>query len=151
MKLICDRMLGKLAKKLRMLGLDTTYHEPTAKEGIIISALKENRIVLTRRTNHPTAAEHIDLIFIKDNDPENQIRQVIKHLKITKEMTNPFSVCICCNTKLKPLEKRRVEGQVADHIFNSIDSFSTCPACKKIYWSGTHHQNMAQSIDAIFE
>ena len=150
MKFICDSMLGKLAKKLRMLGLDTAYHITAAAEKIITVALKENRIILTRKTNLPVTDKNIPFLFIMNNDPKQQIRQVISHFKINRSMLRPFSRCISCNIELEPLEKKLAEGKVADYIFNTTDSFSICPACGKIYWSGTHHENMTKIINNLF-
>lgn len=150
MKFICDSMLGKLAKKLRMLGLDTAYHITAAEKKIITVALKENRIILTRKTNFPVTDKNIPSLFIVDNGPEQQIRQVVSHYNINRSMLKPFNICISCNTELRPLKKELAEGKVADYVFNTSEHFSECTTCKKIFWIGTHYQNMTRSIDNIF-
>jgi uncharacterized protein with PIN domain len=65
-------------------------------------------------------------------------------------MINPFSRGISCNKELRPLKKDRAEGKVADYVFNTTDIFTTCLSCEKIYWSGTHLQNMKRIINNIF-
>lgn len=149
MKFICDRMLGKLAKKLRMLGIDTAYLNKIDEDSIITSAIKENRLILTRRANFPVPDKRFSMLFIKDNDPKGQIRQVISSFKIHRDSVKPFSRCICCNTLLKPLKKELAEGRVADYVFNTSEDFSECTACKKIYWHGTHYKKMMGSIDDL--
>ena len=143
-------MLGTLAKKLRMLGIDTSYHNNITEEYLIAAALKENRIVLTRKTAFPLANKAVPVLFILDNNPKNQLRQTVSHFKIKKEMLNPFSRCISCNKKLSPLEKDLAEGKVADYVFNTTNTFTTCLSCGKIYWPGTHLQNMKRLINNIF-
>jgi hypothetical protein len=150
MRFICDVMLGKLAKKLRMLGIDTSYHNNITEEYLIAAALKENRIVLTRRTAFPILNITVPVLFILDNNPKNQLRQTVSHFRITKEMISPFSRCISCNKELSPLGKDLAEGKVADYVFNTTDTFTTCLSCEKIYWSGTHLQNMKRIINDIF-
>ena len=71
MRFICDVMLGKLAKKLRMLGIDTTYHNNITEEYLITTSLKENRIVLTRKTAFPISDKAVPVLFILDNNPKN--------------------------------------------------------------------------------
>jgi uncharacterized protein with PIN domain len=150
MRFICDVMLGKLAKKLRMLGFDTSYHNNITIEKLIAAALKENRIVLTRKTALTTSNKAILVLLILDNNPKNQLRQTVSRFKINKGMINHFSRCISCNKELSPLERDLVEGKVADYVFNTTDSFKTCVSCGKIYWPGTHLQNMERLINNIF-
>jgi uncharacterized protein with PIN domain len=150
MRFICDVMLGTLAKKLRMLGIDTTYHNNITAEYLIAAALKENRIVLTRKTAFSISNNAVPVLFILDNNPKNQLRQTVSHFKINKRMMTPFSRCISCNKELSPLEKDLAEGKVSDYVFNTTDTFTTCLSCEKIYWPGTHLQNMKILINNIF-
>ena len=143
-------MLGTLAKKLRMLGFDTTYYNNITEYNIVTAALQENRIVLTRKTVFPLTNKNIPVLFILDNNLKNQLRQVFSHFKINKDMISPFSRCISCNNELSPLEKELAEGKVADYVFNTTDTFTTCLSCEKIYWPGTHLQNMKILINNIF-
>jgi uncharacterized protein with PIN domain len=147
MRFICDVMLGTLAKKL---GIDTSYHNNITEEYLIAAALKENRIVLTRKTAFPISNKAVSVLFILDNNPKNQLKQTVSHFKINKEMMTPFSRCISCNKELSPLEKDLAEGKVSDYVFNTTDTFTTCLSCEKIYWPGTHLQNMKRLINNIF-
>jgi len=151
MRFICDVMLGKLAKKLRMLGIDTTYHNNIIDKDLVAASIKENLTVLTRKTSRPYSNKAIPVLFILNNDPKNQLRQVVSQYKINRNTITPFSRCITCNKKLMPMIKNLAEGKVADYVFNTTSTFTTCPACKKIYWTGTHFQNMKILIDNIFE
>jgi uncharacterized protein with PIN domain len=149
-RFICDVILGTLAKKLRMLGIDTSYHNNITEESLLAAALKENRLVLTRKTAFPISNKTIPVLYILDNNPKNQLKQLVSHFKITKEMINPFSRCISCNKELSFLEKDLAEGKVADYVFNTTNTFTTCLSCEKIYWSGTHLQNMKRLVNNIF-
>jgi uncharacterized protein with PIN domain len=133
-----------------MLGVDTSYHNNITEEYLIAASLKENRIVLTRKAAFLISNKAVPVLFILDNNPKNQLRQTVSHFKINKKMISPFSRCISCNKELRPLKKSLAEGKAADYVFNTTDSFSTCPVCKKIYWAGTHLQNMKILINEIF-
>ncbi len=56
MKLLCDHMLGSLARWLRLMGYDTAYPEPGPDRDLIDRARKEGRILLTRDKE---LAEHV--------------------------------------------------------------------------------------------
>jgi uncharacterized protein with PIN domain len=47
-KFAADRMLGKLAKWLRVMGQDVIYGQHLAGYGLICAARAENRLILTR-------------------------------------------------------------------------------------------------------
>ena len=143
-------MLGTLAKKLRMLGIDTSYHNNITEESLLAAALKENRIVLTRKAAFPISNKAVPVLFILDNNPKNQLRQTVSHFKINREIIKSFSRCISCNNELSSLKKDFAEGKVADYVFNTTDTFTTCLSCEKIYWPGTHLQKMKILINNIF-
>jgi len=148
-KLVCDIMLGKLARKLRMLGIDTAYQNNASQNDILHLSKTQNRIILTRNSAFAGTLPKSACHFIRDNSPDAQLRQVISHFKLSINRLRPFSRCICCNTELRPVTKEEVEGKVADYVFTTSDSFSSCPACGKIFWPGTHYQNMVDTIDRL--
>lgn len=143
-------MLGKLARKLRMLGIDTAYRNRVSQDDILNLAKAENRIILTRNALSAKTLPKGTFLFIDSNSPVEQLRQIISCFNISKDAINPFSRCICCNNELKPVDKEKIEGKVANYVYSTSDSFSKCPGCNKIYWHGTHHQNMTDTINDLF-
>ncbi len=63
--------------KLKVPGLNTSYHNNITENNFIAVALQENRIVLTRKTAFPDTNKNIPVLFILDNNPENQFKQVV--------------------------------------------------------------------------
>lgn len=53
MKFICDDMLGKLARWLKILGFDTYYEKDLPDNKLLKIALVEDRIILTRDAKIP--------------------------------------------------------------------------------------------------
>jgi uncharacterized protein with PIN domain len=47
-KILCDHMLGSLAKWLRLLGYDTVYPAPLEDRAMAAKAYDEGRVLLTR-------------------------------------------------------------------------------------------------------
>jgi uncharacterized protein len=149
MKFIADRTLGKLARKLRVLGFDALYWGGGNLEEACKAALKEGRVLLTR--SRKIQRESIDLRFlvIEANDPREQIQEILAKLHLQPTAEKLFSRCLMCNQELLPISKEEAEGKVADFIYRSYDSFHVCPRCHRVYWPGTHLQKMKKEMEGI--
>ncbi len=145
-KLLIDFMLGKLARELRVLGIDALYIEKkdlTANPlSVLESAKQTGRIFLTRNTKLKAYPE---VLFIRSEKAEEQVSQAIKHFNLQKEI-KPFTRCLRCNQKLVSVAKDDVKGKVPFYIFQTKDKFACCLKCEKYYWEGTHLKNMRQRI-----
>ena len=104
LKFIADVHLGKLARKLRLLGFDTYFESNLEDNEIIRMSLSEDRIVLTRDKelsyNHRIKQGY----RILSSDPREQIREVIIRFDLLKNL-NPFSRCIDCNGLIENVSK----------------------------------------------
>ena len=147
-RFICDAMLGKLAKWLRVLGYDTFYDAKADDNEIIRRSWLDGRTIVTRDTRlaaRNVARRHL---LVLDDAVEGQLRQVIGQLGLTVG-GNAFSRCLCCNQVLKSVDKESVRGAVPPYVFATQSSFSRCPDCGKYYWQGTHWQRMVETLRAI--
>lgn len=145
---ICDSMLGRLAKKLRMLGFDTLFVPDADIPALLDMAALYKRIVLTRRGAFlkmplPAAVSHI---FIRSNDPAKQLEQVMASCGLNETDLTPFSMCLRCNARLMPISKQEAVGQVPDYVLSTVADFSACPQCGRIFWKGTHYNRMAEGL-----
>ncbi len=149
-KFLADKMLGKLSKWLRILGYDTTYPITDEDLNLILTARQENRILLTRDTNLIKRRNICDFLFIKGDQWEEQLLEVIRGLKIKINFHSKiFSRCSLCNTPTIKIDKRKVEGYVPPYVFLTQNEFVYCPYCKKYYWKGTHWKRMTQKIQNL--
>ncbi len=142
----CDIMLGRLAKHLRMLGIDTKYSRSISESTLIKMSSDENRTILTRRTSFLKLKEPVPFCFVNSNNPKIQLTEIIKYFNVLPDSLEPFSLCLLCNSALGEVDRNLVEGKVPDYIFNTIEKFSQCPACNRIYWQGTHYKNMTKRV-----
>jgi uncharacterized protein with PIN domain len=149
MKLIVDRMLGKLAKLLRIIGIDTLYSNKTDFKELLRIADKEKRIILTRNTLIKKQERTYRFLFIHDNDPIRQLEEVIIGLNLTLEPVKAFTRCLECNHKLEKISKEDIGGMVPDHILKTHVDFSFCSNCNKIYWRGTHYEKMMKRLEGF--
>lgn len=145
MRFLCDAMLGRLARWLRLLGYDTAYSEAGDHE-LARQARAEDRILLTRDTRL-VKRRGIRALLIKSQAPDDQLRQVVKEFGLTPSRV--FSRCTACNTPLRPIPKSAVRDLVPPYVFQHHTSFQECPGCGKIYWRGSHWQRVRDRLGKL--
>ena len=57
--------------------------------------------------------------------------------------------CIECNTLLESAEKADIEARVPEYIYHHHEEFKVCPSCKKVYWEGTHAEQMKKWTEVL--
>ena len=127
MKFLADRTMGKLARKLRAMGLDVVYWAEGQLEEAAKAAFSEGRILLTRSRRLAGKGGDPQVTVIEADDPRDQVREVLTKLKLQPPAQQFFSRCLMCNETLLPVSKEEVEGRVPDFIYWSYDSFHVCP------------------------
>lgn len=146
-RLIVDFMCGKLARWLRVLGVDAEYYGEAESAKLLKRALCEERTVVTRNTKIPSAY-NVEVLLLKSEIPEEQIVQVIKDLDLAHRLA-PFTRCNVCNGELSDVEKREVKGKVPFYVSRTQDKFKICRSCGRIYWPGTHVRSMTEHINKL--
>ena len=146
LRFLVDHMLKKLAKYLRMLGVDTVYFTQTDVSTLIEKAYQEKRIILSRNTKLKHIDGFPDFVFINDDQPDKQLTEVLKYFKIHISHDQLFTRCLTCNQKLIVGNHEDVKGKVPPYILGIHKEFSLCPQCKKVYWEGTHLKKMKEII-----
>jgi len=149
MKFIADRMLGKLSKELRMLGYDTVYYRGENAYSLIKLAREEGRVILTRTTKLTPKRPEDRIVRIVEDRPSFQLRELIQIKLISLHEETPFSRCLVCNILLNEIPREEAEGKVPDFIFYQQKEFFRCPQCSRIYWQGSHQDNMLKKIEGL--
>ena len=144
MKFIADIMVGKLARYLRMAGYDVAYFNDASDDFILKTAMKEDRIVLTRDTLMLERRQFrngtLKSVFILDDDIREQLLQIRSELNIS--LGPDLIRCLICNDLLVRVSKREVRNKVPPYVYGTQDDFMYCRRCKKYYWRGTHYDYM---------
>ncbi len=145
MKFIADVMLGRLAKRMRLLGFDVLYDRTINDNEIIRLSLTENRVILTRDTGlagRPMAAHHV---FIQHDALDDQLGQILGTFE-TASVPRPLTRCSCCNEPLRAISRPDVKDRVPQYVYERYDNFLQCAKCGRIYWKGTHVARMALPV-----
>jgi uncharacterized protein len=147
-RFIADAMLGKLTKWLRVMGIDVVYDPSVADDQLLRGAEQEGRILLTRdrRLLHRRGPSR--RLLIASDYYHEQVRQVVQTFGL-KSAVRVFTRCLRCNTPLHLVAKAAIAGRVPPYVYATQMTFKRCAACDRIYWSGTHRDNMLRQLQVI--
>ena len=149
-KFILDVHLGKLARKLRMIGFDSLYRNEFEDDEIIEIALNEKRIILTRDVGILKNRLVTHGYFVKSTQPARQIEEVIGRFDLSG-LIKPLSRCIECNGTVVAVSKREIDHFLKLKTKMYFDTFFRCMHCRKIYWEGSHYKKMLDRIAQLRE
>jgi uncharacterized protein with PIN domain len=149
MKFLVDFMLGKLAKGLRMLGYDTIYYRGEEVQQMIQLARQEGRVILTRNTKLKQKRPEDRIIIVTEDNPSLQLVDLIQKGCISLNEETLFSRCLLCNVLLDEIAREESAGKVPEFIFYHQKTFFRCPQCGRIYWPGSHQENMQKKVENL--
>jgi hypothetical protein len=145
---IADAMLGKLTKWLRVMGMDVMYDANASDAEMLQSAERGARILLTRDRRLIRRRRPVQRLYIDSDYYHEQVRQVVQTFHLADRI-QMFSRCIRCNTPLRAIAKQAVAGKVPPYVYTTQTAFKHCAACNRLYWGGTHRDNMRQQLQAM--
>jgi len=135
-RLLCDLTTLRLARWLRLLGYDTASAASTEPIDVLRAARGEDRLVLTR-SRVVAGQRGLRAILLDDQDIQAQIAAV-QEAAGPPDPDSPMR-CAACNAPLEPLEHGAAEGRVPPYVWRTQTHFAQCPACRRVYWVGSHH------------
>jgi uncharacterized protein len=148
MKFLLTKELGRLVTWLRILGYDTEYFSGGKRGALVIQALQDGRIIITR--NHRLSQSRgARIIVIKSELLKEQVSEVLKTLSIEPVSGMMFTRCTVCNIALTPQDKAEIKAFVPEYVFQTQEKFLACEKCSRVYWQGTHWGNVNSIIKEI--
>jgi uncharacterized protein with PIN domain len=148
-----DAMLGRLARWLRILGYDTTYEKVIADDALIDRVFRENRWLLTR-DGHLARRKIIRgrHTLIASDDLEGQLRQLHRELNIELVVNHQQGYrCADCNAVLTSISHDDAIPLVPPFVAQQYREFLQCPRCRRVFWPGTHWQDLLGRLAAARE
>ncbi len=145
MRFVCDAMLGRLAKYLRVLGFDAEY----ARDDAVLERFKreeKDRIFLTRRKKTQNFPR---VVLVKSDSAREQLREIKELIRseVARELT--LNRCIECNKELFEVDKTEIEILVPEFIYHQYDGFKHCSSCGRVYWEGSHTKGLDRLIEEV--
>ena len=145
-RFLCDEMVVRMGKWLRVAGYDTMI-APAGADGrdLLDAAIREDRTLLTRDRKFLERKGAAGVVLLlSGNDLNSWILQLSQQLQVDW-LFAPFSRCLLCNGGLKSgigPHGNSVPGYV---VREHISAFH-CESCAKPYWEGGHVERMRRKL-----
>jgi uncharacterized protein with PIN domain len=135
-----------------MMGYDSLLFDDRNDSHMVRTALTEGRVILTRdiqiMKRRPVTSGRLKAVLIESDQPERQIRQVMDALKLDCRF-KPFTICLECNRPLEERSPEQVKDRVPPYVFRTQSQYMECPACRRLYWRGTHWEAMTRRLETL--
>lgn len=147
-RFLCDVMLARLARYLRAAGYDTLLavgHERDAE--LVARAAAEDRWLLTldrQIVEHRAGRGRV--LLLAHGTVAEQARFLAAELGLDW-LAQPFSRCLLDNGVLAPALPESM-GRLPAWVAQNLHDFRGCPECGRVYWAGSHHRRMQQTLAA---
>jgi hypothetical protein len=144
-RFVLDVHLGTLARRMRLLGLDTAYDPEADDEALVATSLSQERVLLTRDRGllHRRVLRwgaHVNAQL-----PDEQVREVLHRFAPPLE---PWTRCPACNGMLADVPKSVVDTDLLEGTRRCYETFRRCRSCGRIYWRGAHSDRLHGIVDA---
>ena len=144
-RFLVDATCGRLARLLRLLGLDAAYDRSWDDAAVARIADRERRIVLSMDRALLKRSAVAFGRLVRAHDPPEQLAEVLRHFGLRGPWA-AFSRCLECNAELTPVPKAEILHRLLPLTRQYYDVFFRCPACDRIYWPGSHHDRMRERL-----
>ncbi|MCF2525767.1 Mut7-C ubiquitin/RNAse domain-containing protein [Yinghuangia soli] len=144
LRFLLDVHLGALARRMRLVGLDTAYHNDCDDPVLVEQANAERRVLLTqdrgllRRRNLWFGA------YVRGIRPDAQLDDLLR--RFAPELA-PWTRCTSCNGPLTVVSKESVAADVEPGTLAAFDNFARCGDCDRVYWHGSHGGHLDEIVE----
>ena len=145
---VADVHLGKLVRLLRLMGFDTSYRHDFDDREIVQESIQQRRIILTRDRGLLKHGNVTHGYYVRNVCPLDQAREVVRRFDLEKQV-NPFSRCIECNATLETVAKDELYDRLPERTRRFFYEFYICTGCSKIYWKGSHYEQLRKKLQTI--
>ncbi len=134
-----DVHLGTLARRLRLLGLDTWYRNDAGDDELIEVAAAGGRVLLTRDRGLLRRRALRFGAYVYGDRPDDQLADVLDRFA---PPIAPWTRCPACNGLLAPAAKGDVEHLLEPGTRRTYQEFARCRHCGRAYWHGAHSRQL---------
>jgi hypothetical protein len=145
-----DRMLGRLARMLRLLGYDTEYSPQMTTAHLQEAARQGQRIVLTRGHAEKRFPGLANVFCVRSERAPEQLREVVTQFKLDVR-SGLWTRCTLCNATIERVEKAKVSDQVPPKVAEVYEDFYRCAGCGHIYWQGSHVERILKNLATLLD
>lgn len=147
---ILDVHLGKLARRLRILGFDCHYRNDYSDPQIIQLALAKELVILTRDRGilkHSCVSQGY---LVGAERVEEQVTEVLRRYCLFDRI-EALRRCPECNGLLEPVAKEQIIQRLPAKTACYYQDFQQCSVCRRIYWQGSHYVKLKSWVQQLRE
>ncbi|MFR9795279.1 Mut7-C RNAse domain-containing protein [Streptomyces sp. MS06] len=142
---LLDVHLGTLARRLRLLGVDTGYESTDIGDPALAArSAAERRVLLSRDRGLLRRRELWAGAYVYSTSPEEQLRDVLDRFR---PELRPWTRCTACNGLLREATEEEVADQLQHGTRRTYDVFARCRECGRAYWKGAHHEKLEAIVE----
>jgi uncharacterized protein len=142
-RFLLDVHLGTLSRRLRLLGIDTAYHNDMDDPALVAQANEEHRVLLTQDRGLLRRRALWLGAYVRGSRPADQLRDLLERFR---PPLRPWTRCTACNGVLVPVTKREVEPLLEAGTKRSYDAYGQCRDCGQVYWHGAHSDSLEEIV-----
>jgi len=144
-RFVLDVHLGTLARRLRLVGVDTAYANDADDDALVEQANASRRVLLTQDRGLLFRRKLCLGAYVRGARPDDQFRDVLDRFAPSLA---PWTRCPACNGHLSPAAKGSVGPLLRPGTRRTYQAFSRCENCGQVYWRGAHSKRLEQIIDS---
>ncbi len=135
--------LGTLARRLRVLGIDTWWRNDADDAELAAVAEAEDRVLVSRDRGLLMRRQVRHGALVRSQDPDEQLAEVVARLGLAPQLA-PGTRCPRCNGPVRTVPVENVTDRLepgtraAGH-----RTVGECTACGQLYWHGAHTDALA--------
>ena len=141
---LLDVHLGSLARRLRLLGIDTAYANHAQDVALVDRAARERRILLTQDRGLLMRRALWRGAYVRGHGADAQLADVLDRFA---PPLAPWTRCPACNGELAPVAKDEILDRLEPGTRRRYERFARCRTCGRVYWHGAH----GRRLDAVVE
>ena len=147
-RFLADAMLGRLARWLRVVGIDTLQLPTDAPDvALVARARADGRVLLTRDRHLLRELRPHRELAIASQVPLVQLGEVVRAFALPRP-EELMTRCLLDNTPLVAMTAAEIIAQVPPRSRDLAGPMRRCPTCGRAYWRGSHVRRMEAALEA---
>jgi uncharacterized protein len=138
-RFILDVHLGSLARRMRLVGLDTAYSNDRDDAELVELANAGRRVLLTKDRGLLQRRRLWLGAYVRGDQPDEQLADVLGRFA---PPLAPWTRCTACNGPLDAVAKADVEDRLMRGTRRTQQEFARCRDCGRVYWPGAHSRRL---------
>jgi uncharacterized protein len=145
---LVDKNVHRLAKLLRVAGLDAADCKGMDDEEIAAESERTSRILLSRDHRLLKRSRITWGRLVRSQQPWDQLLEILELFDL-KTSLRPFTRCVYCNCWLQARSKEEVLDRLEPLTKRYYETFFECPECNRVFWPGSHHERLMNRLQSL--